>query len=54
MWLEASIWWWGPLLAAGAAWSVWRDLMAAREIRRLRERVTALETGRASSRRRAA
>jgi hypothetical protein len=51
MWLEASIWWWGPLIAAGTAWSIWRNLVADREIRRLRERLTALETARAAARR---
>lgn len=54
MWLEASIWWWGPLVAVGGAWTVWRNWVTGREIRRLRERLTELEAVLDSSRRRAA
>jgi hypothetical protein len=51
MWLEASIWLWGPLAGVFAAWTVWRILKAERELQRLRERVVELEAMRDSSRR---
>jgi hypothetical protein len=54
MWLEASIWLWGPLAGVFAAWTIWRNLTADRELRRLRERVAELEAADNSSRRRAA
>jgi hypothetical protein len=52
MWLEASIWLWGPLTGVFAAWTIWRILKAERELRRLRERVSELEAAHDSSQRR--
>ena len=54
MWLEASIWLWGPLAGVFAAWTVWRSIVAERELRRLRERIAELEAPHDSSRRRSA
>jgi len=52
MWLETSIWLWGPLAGAFGTWTVWRNLVARRELRRLRERVAELEAAHESPRRR--
>jgi hypothetical protein len=54
MWLEASIWIWGPLAVVSGAWMVRRSLVVERELRRLRERVQKLEAVNDSSPRRAA
>jgi hypothetical protein len=53
MWLEASVWLWGPLACVFASWTVWRSLVVGRELQRLRERVEELEAAHDWSRRRA-
>jgi hypothetical protein len=54
MWLEASIWLWAPIAGVFGAWTIWRSLATAGELRRLRERVAELEAAQGPSRRRAA
>lgn len=54
MWLEASIWLWGPLAGIFAAWTMWRGMATERELRRLHARLAELEADRTSPRRRAA
>ena len=54
MWLEASIWLWGPAVGVLGSWIVWRILVTGRELQRLQERVVELEAADDSSRRRAA
>jgi len=54
VWLEASVWLWGPLAGFFGAWTIWRSLVAERELRRLGDRVAELEAAQDSSARRTA
>jgi hypothetical protein len=43
MWLEATVWLWGPILGVLGAWSIWRNVTTARQLDALHERVSKLE-----------